>query len=895
MVKKLDESCEKTKENFINLEEESQKEPEKVATGNKKANKYEEIQFNIPVKKIIYKLCKAVLNVIGKEKLKEVRVEIAKILKEENYSLQQISELIDINRRTVRKYLTWSGPFERKRTIRKVTPEIKQKVLELAKFPSYTQGSLSKIQKCVKILSRTTISRIIKDEGLKSYKIHKSHYLKTEDTKRRVKFCQEAIDKNLTGNEIMFTDEKIFRMRFVFNRQNTRQRLYESEYRQGSAEVLNMLKQGLPMSSPQILGAAGITPIGTTALLIIVGSLDRYNYRVILGIYQKCFTILKEKIPNLQFMQDNAMAHRANKMFAEKYIKDILDWPPYSPDLNPIEILWGIMVNRMQSNYETMEELIQGIADIWVSISGGTLLSLSKRFEKATNACLNNNGNYFNLKKSSSYKEPYNPCRARFFDRCHIIYNLTSQNNIRRRHCNLIDNYFKLVNKKNSEIIQQQKERLQNAQNTLCQSDILDTPSFEKDLIKHLKNIQKSLNVKNKFTKLLLIKAIQMTNLDRYNDSIDEYERQQIYFAATLPERFRSMFWVYKPYADNSEQINTESTAYAKNVEFCKQNPNYCIFHNANSMEILLDFIVSTCPDILPINIYNNNLVSKGKVNQQRFIAIQRSVVQERLRGLINSNKKIPRGLKSKSVDDILYQAAAQPHINSANLKYYMYYDPNEAKIVSSLVNVNQIKSKNLDKEMINNYVLSESYLEEIEKIGDYEGDVSDEEEIIINNPDDEQDKLSVAMFNEDGPVEVLKDGNSRHEKKSEKTSNKMNSINNNNNKESSKDNIKAVFSTQKEKSENETTIKKLCQNLRSYIAKSEEPVSTHEKKWYEDNYFPQISCKNDCDKTRSGKKYFEYSQKNLDYKIRKNDYYDYNLTIQLFMNMQIIQVMQMQ
>ena len=56
--------------------------------------------------------------------------------------------------------------------------------------------------------------------------------------------------------------------------------------------------------------------------------------------------------PEILYMQDNAPCHKAHSTI--KALREVgivpIRWPPYSPDLNPIESLWNILKNHIQVN-----------------------------------------------------------------------------------------------------------------------------------------------------------------------------------------------------------------------------------------------------------------------------------------------------------------------------------------------------------------------------------------------------------------------------------------------------------------------------------------------------------------------------------------------------------------
>lgn len=102
----------------------------------------------------------------------------------------------------------------------------------------------------------------------------------------------------------------------------------------------------------------------------IEGNMDKYQYKNILE--QTMIPYTDENLPVIwTFQHDNDPKHTATvvKDFLKKQSITVLDWPPYSPDINPIENLWYQVKKTVGAKRATnVNQLYDAFKEAWEQI-----------------------------------------------------------------------------------------------------------------------------------------------------------------------------------------------------------------------------------------------------------------------------------------------------------------------------------------------------------------------------------------------------------------------------------------------------------------------------------------------------------------------------------------------
>jgi hypothetical protein len=221
-------------------------------------------------------------------------------------------------------------------------------------------------------VSADTIRRALRKEGLGAIEKKKKPMLSVKNSRKRLAWCKAhrywTIDD---WKRVVWSDET------KVNRFNSDGRTW-AWIRDGQTLQPRHINATVKHGGGSIMLWSAITYAGVGWMCKIEGHMDKTLYKEILEDEQRqtidfACENLGLRRDQIIFQQDNDPKHTSN--LVKDYLKEqeyqVMDWPPQSPDLNPIENMWRLLklrLNEYEAPAKGMNDLFERSKEVWYDI-----------------------------------------------------------------------------------------------------------------------------------------------------------------------------------------------------------------------------------------------------------------------------------------------------------------------------------------------------------------------------------------------------------------------------------------------------------------------------------------------------------------------------------------------
>ena len=262
-----------------------------------------------------------------------------------NISLKNISKNLNISLQTLKRWLLlYSNNIINKQPIKKETIEKNKKLHGSNKKDKYTFEIINFVFKnegCLlddiynfinKEISKSTICRILKENNITRKKCNIRVVCKDINKIEEIRY---EFSKNVNEEiflESEFIDETSFCIDDIFN----------YGYSEKGKEILKITKHSKNKERYTLLSSISKDSI---KYIIIKGSVNSI-------IYLNFLNSIKDKLKNRNLVQDNARIHHSKivKEFSKNNDINLIYNPPYSPEFNPIELIF----NKLKTEFKKL-------------------------------------------------------------------------------------------------------------------------------------------------------------------------------------------------------------------------------------------------------------------------------------------------------------------------------------------------------------------------------------------------------------------------------------------------------------------------------------------------------------------------------------------------------------
>lgn len=282
---------------------------------------------------------------------------------EEKLCLREIARRLQRSHNVVRNFLANQQNYGKNK---KGGPKKKLSLRCERRIINYSSNSVKSISKMISDLnlnvSRSTVYRVLKrSKFIKCQKMRKAPKLQPRHIAARLEFGRHNISTD--WHSVIFSDEKKINL----------------DGPDGNRHYWRDLRKNPVKFSKRNFGGGSVMVWGafcSTKMLKLAFPSTKMNSAEYTTVLENHLLPFLHQNNHVQwtFQQDNAAIHtsRATKTWLTSHNIPLLQWPACSPDLNPIENVWGIIVRKVYAEnhqYGNVEDLKNAIIKSWNEIS----------------------------------------------------------------------------------------------------------------------------------------------------------------------------------------------------------------------------------------------------------------------------------------------------------------------------------------------------------------------------------------------------------------------------------------------------------------------------------------------------------------------------------------------
>ncbi|UYV62056.1 hypothetical protein LAZ67_1007664 [Cordylochernes scorpioides] len=230
-------------------------------------------------------------------------------------------------------------------------------------------------------ISTRTISRRLVANGLHSCRPLRRLPLTPPNRRQRLEWCRARSTWMTEWHRVVFSDES----RFCLSSDSRRVRVWR---RRGERSNPAAIVERPTVRQRGIMVWGAIAYDSRSPSLHIQGTMTAQRY--VDDVLRPVTLPYLQGVPNALYQQDNAQPHTAR--ISQQALQDVqmLPWPPYSPDLSPIEHVWDIFGRRLHAlpQPRSEDELWQMVEREWRAIPQDAIRTLIDSLPRRVAACI---------------------------------------------------------------------------------------------------------------------------------------------------------------------------------------------------------------------------------------------------------------------------------------------------------------------------------------------------------------------------------------------------------------------------------------------------------------------------------------------------------------------------